>query len=129
MPGTDLTLDPLEHDLVDTPAGDDWAADDTIASAIQHQLLDEKGRWFADPEAGNSAFTIPRKGNRATALRLESAHRDALRPFLELGLAEDLVLEFDLDQFGRLAWEGSMVDLQHGQLDLTPLLSYGLGEG
>lgn len=126
MPGTDLDLDSLSHDFVDTANGDDWVEVDHIGPQVQHQILDDRGRFFADLDAGNEAWKIPKKGDRATALRLEDAHREALSVFIRLGLAEDLDLEFGVDQEGRLAWQGSMVDLQHGQLDLTPLLTYGV---
>jgi len=127
MPGTDLALDPVTHDLVDDGHGD-WKEDATIAPQVQHQVLDHRGLWFADPGAGSVAHTIPRKANEANVLAREDAYRDALRVFIETGLAEDLVLETSHVGPGRIDWRASLVDVQHGQLDLTPLLSFGVGE-
>ena len=127
MAGTDLALDPTTHDFVDTPGGDDWAEDATLLPQLQHQLLDERGHCFFDPEAGSLEHTIPRKMDHTSRLRREDARRDALRVFIDLGLAESLELEFSVDRLrvDREAWTGSLVDLQHGQIDLTPLLTYG----
>lgn len=125
MPGTDLTLDPVTHDLVDDGAGD-WSETGDLSPQLAHQLLDLKGLWFADPDAGCLAYAIPRKVNRSTFRRLEDAYRDSLRPFIELGLAEDLSIVMTTDLIGRLAWLASLVDIQHGELDITPLLAYGV---
>lgn len=56
----------------------------------------------------------------------EDAWRDALGVFVRAGLAEDLQIEVTNDQLGRFALEGSLVDVQHGELDLTPLLAAGV---
>jgi hypothetical protein len=125
MPGTDLVIDPITRDLVDDGAGD-WRETSTLQPQIHHQILDHKGLWFADVNAGCEAYKIPRKANRPTFTRLQDAYRSCLRIFVDAGQAEDLEIEITTDQRGRLAWEGSLVDVQHGELQITPLLSYGV---
>jgi hypothetical protein len=125
MPGTDLALDPITHDLVDDDEGG-WEETPTIEPQLNHQLLDFFGLWWADQNAGCKAYTIPRKANRATFRRYEDAYRDALRPFVEAGLADDLAFEVTTSQRNRLAWLASLVDTQHGEIDISPLLPYGI---
>ena len=125
MPGTDLTLDPISHDLVDDGAGD-WVETSTIEPQLAHQLLDLKGLWFADQDAGCDAYLLPRKANSRTFRGLEDAYRSALRPFIAAGLAEDLTFAVTTNAIGRLAWLASLVDVQHGELDISPLLTYGI---
>lgn len=125
MPGTDLVIDPITRDFVDDGFGD-WEETTTLAPQIHHQLLDHLGLWFADVDAGCGAYAIPHKANRRTFALLEDAYRDALSVFIQAGLAEDLSIEIETDRVGRLVWSGSLVDLQHGELDITPLLSFGV---
>lgn len=125
MPGTDLAIDPVTRDFVDDGAGD-WLDDATIAPQVRHQVLDKLGLWWADRFAGCAAYAIPAKANRRTFLLYEDAYRDALSVFIESGLAEDLSIEVFEDRPGRLDYEASIVDVQHGELALTPLLTFGL---
>jgi phage gp46-like protein len=127
MPGSDLVIDPVTRDFVDDGAGD-WEETTTLMPQIRHQVLDHRGLWFADPEAGSDVYTIPRKANRITFTRVQDAVRDALQVFVDAGQAEDLSVEITRDQYGRLCWESTLVDAQHGELDLTSLLGFGVGE-
>ncbi len=126
MPGTDLALDE-NGDFVDDGAGD-WVETASLEPLARYALLDNRGLFFADPDAGSDIYLIPRKANAATLLRFEDAWRTALNVFIATGLAEDLVIDTDEDQIGRFVTTGSMTDRSAGQVDLTPLLSMGVGE-
>jgi phage gp46-like protein len=125
VPGTDLVYDPITRDFVDDGEGD-WEETSTILSQVHHQILDRQGQWWADRLAGCSAWQLPQKQTTRTRALYEDAYRDALRVFTETGLAEDLVIEFLDSAVGRRFWLASLVDVQHGELDLTPLLSFGV---
>lgn len=129
MAGTDIALDPVTHDFVDTPGGDDWEETSSLAPLCHYQLLDDFGMFFADLEAGSRLFQIPRKVTAALMHQREDAWREALGVFEALGLAEDVVIETDSDQLGRLVTTGSLTDKSNGTVDLTPLLTFGVGEG
>jgi hypothetical protein len=125
MPGTDLALDE-NGDFID--ADGDWLETSDLQPLARHQILDNRGLFFADPDAGSEIYLIPRKANFATMVRMEDAWRSALGVFIALGLAEDLVIETDEDQRGRFVTTGSITDRNAGTVDLTALLSFGLGE-
>jgi phage gp46-like protein len=124
MAGTDLAYD-HDGDFVDDGAGG-WVETDSIAPAVRHQALDKRGLWWADRNAGNAAWSLPKKATRRIMALHEDAWREALQVFVDAQLATDLDIAVTNDQLGRFALEGSLVDTQAGELDLTPLLATGL---
>jgi len=126
MPGTDRALDPVTHDYVSDDRGG-WATTTTLATALQHQLLDELGGWWGDPDVGSdlAAAATGAKASERTMQRLAEAVRRACAPFLERGLAADLEVTVDRNQLGAWGLRASIRDVQHGTLDLTPLLPFG----
>lgn len=126
MAGTDLALDPVTHDFVDDGHGD-WRETESIEPLCHYQLLDDVGLFFADVTAGSRLYQVPRKVSSSALLEREDAWREALGVFVAQGLAEDLVVETDTDQRGRVVTSGSITDLAAGTIDLTPLLSVGVG--
>lgn len=128
MPGTDRKLDATQKDYVDDGLGG-WETTTTIAPQLHHQILSRYGEWAGDPDSGSTIHAIPRKSNQATMLRVQDAWLAALQPFLDEGLAEDLVVQITRDGLNRFALEASLRDVQHGELDLSGLAAFGVGEG
>lgn len=126
MAGTDLALN-ADGDFIDDGHGD-WVETASIEPLCRYQLKDQRGLFFADPDAGSDVYLIPKKANRATLLRLSDAWRDALNVLVALGLSEDLVIDIDVDQVNRFIIDASMTDRNAGVVDLTPLLSSGLAD-
>jgi phage gp46-like protein len=127
MPGWDLRIDPVTKDYVDDGRGG-FQTTETIETMLYHQLQTRRNEWVADPELGCTAHLIPPKDTASVALRRRDAFLQALKEFVDLGLAADLVVEVDRDQRGRQVIRSSIRDVQRGEINLQGLLPFAPGE-
>jgi phage gp46-like protein len=124
MPG-DRVLSPLTLDYVPDGRGA-WQTTPTIATAIHHQLRSERNGWCLDPDAGSDLHTLARlRLTEGVALRAGDTIRAALKPLVEEGRAADVAIRAERQPGGLLALEGTVRDVQHGPIDLEPLLPFG----
>jgi len=125
MAGTDRMIDPGTGDYVDDGAGA-WATTTTLATAVIHQVLDEIDRWAGDPLAGSDFHRFYRARNsEIEARRAAESIRRALKPLVDAGFARSVVVSVAREGASRWRLEGSLVDIEHGELDITPLLPFG----
>lgn len=125
MPGLTRVIDPVTRDYVRNADGT-WKTTPTIATKLHHQLHTELGAWWGDPELGSRLHTLqPGKLTVSIGEEAKDIVEEAVRPFLERGEAEDLVVETGRDERGRLALAASVHDVQHGEIDLSSLLTVG----
>lgn len=105
-----------------------WKTTNTIAPAVRHQALDERGNWAGDPGAGSDLHTFRRaKDTDATAGRAAEALRASLQVFVDQGRAADLSVEGTRDQRSKRALSASLRDVQTGdEVALTTQLPWGV---
>lgn len=126
MPGIDRKLDPATGDYIETDEGG-WEETSTMETALYHQFNGEFNAWAGDAEAGCELYLLQRgRNSQAEAERAGDALNVAVRPFINLGLVEDLRIEIDREaNAGRWAITTSLRDVQYGSIDLNPLLPFG----
>lgn len=118
MPGKDRVIDPVTQDYVSDGKGG-YVYTTTLATAMQHQLLDELDGWPGDPTAGSNLH-LAQKGNvdRATMIATRNAARVALQGFVDAGAARNLRTEVK-PEGTRLFLETQLTDVQTGELDVS----------
>lgn len=124
MPGRDRKLGPDGDYLPDGKGSYQTTTD--LSTAVRHQLQGERNRWVGDPDAGSLLYTLERARNSAaTSQKAQDIVKQAMQPFLDLGLATKLETIVDRDVGGRFGLSSTLHDLQHGEIDISDLLPGG----
>lgn len=125
MQGSDLLYDD-DGDYIDDGAGG-FVETDSAQPAIRHQLLDIKGAWPGDHEAGRER----RNKGRMSTQREADIESDSILEALEVlevaGLIDDIEIEVSRDKLGRFGHNVSSRDTNSGStIQFDNLQSFGV---
>lgn len=122
--GRDRVLDPLTGDYVSDGQGG-YETTTTIQPALVHQLKGQRSRWWGDENAGSDVWrlqTMPL--NEATVVAARNFIRTAVQVFIDRGQAREPRVDVTRSPEGRLTIEASIVDVTHGELDISNLTRF-----
>lgn len=125
MAGLDRKIDPLTGDYVDADGGE-YEETRTIAPGLYHQMRTPLNGWWGDGNRGTNLHLVRRRGlNRDTVLLAENEIRRGAQPFIDQGLARDLVVESEPDARGRLTMEAEITDVGGTRIALSDIAGIG----
>jgi phage gp46-like protein len=125
VPGRDRILDSATGDYLSDGKGG-WQTTTDVRTAVWHAIADEREHWVGDTDAGSELWRFERVGNsQATAIAAKDAMVQCLQPFVEKGLASNLVVTTDRDPLGRLTILTSIHDVSHGPINVAPITPGG----
>ncbi len=126
MAGEDLLIG-TDGDYLDDGVGG-FTLTNTVSSMARHALLDRRGEWPGDPEAGREFFgTAGRNSTEAEALLEAEAYRVALMPLEDDGLIADVEIEVERVLPTRFRIDVRMRDTQSGgTIEFSNLGEFGV---
>jgi len=120
----DRYFDPVKRDYVIDKFGQ-FQTTDNASTAVYHQILDRKGQWAGDPEAGSTLYQLPRISTQVIANAAAQMIRDCLKPLIDARLIADSEVNAIRNSDKSITVEGVARDLKGNDIDLTDLLSGG----